>query len=355
MRRHTLPSAVAAFMLVASPAGATTVAVQSDGATVRKDCAGGDAAIAGSRNTVAFAGACRSLQVRGDSNVVEIVLGPAAAIDIAGAGNRISVAPVAGAAPSVVVSGGRTTLSAASSSGSVAVVAAGPIALIGDHQDITLDCTGQKVTIQGNASRYTLHGGCSALSAHGAGNTIVAALRPMAPVEVEGNDSRLSYSVVGQGGPPVLAMRGVNAAATPDAPLQAVSPSVPVAVAVPVLAAPVLGVPMLGVPMLMHDLGGKVEARGTAVTLLADALFLSGSADIAPTGERSLSRLADLIAQIHPSGLCLIGTDPADAGLAARRTAAIAALLAARHVSVKTTQVHTVIAGAAAVKTLILR
>ncbi len=345
MRRHALLFAVAAFVLLATSVGAATVAVQSDGATVRKDCAGGDAAIAGSRNTVAFAGACRSLQVRGDGNVVEIVLGPAANVDIAGTGNRIGVAPVAGAAPGVVVSGGRTTLSTASSPGSVAVAAAGPIILTGDHQEITLDCTGQKVAIQGNASRYTLHGGCSALSAHGEGNTIVAALRPMAPVEVEGNASRLSYSVVGQGGPPVLAVRGLNAAATPDAPLQAVLPPMPVAVTAPVP----------GVPMLMHDLGGKIEARGTAVALSADALFLSGSADIAPAGERSLSKLADLIAQIHPSGLRLTGTDSADAELAARRTAAVAAFLAARHVPVKTTQVHTVVAGAAAVKALILR
>jgi len=76
------------------------------------------------------------------------------------------------------------------------------------------------------------------------------------------------------------------------------------------------------VPILMHDLQGKVEEPGTLVSFRGEQLFDGGGSlrdDAAPR----LAMLAGLIDQIHPSGVRVTVTDPADADLARQRASVL--------------------------------
>jgi len=333
--------------VLAQAARAEPVAVRAEAQTLSVDCAGGDAEVGGNRNIVTFTGSCRSLTLRGDANKVTIDLASGARLDIEGNGNTIRYSVGGGREPTVRVSGSDTDLASIGITPSPAP-SADPVRLTGDNQRLELDCTGRDVDIQGNRSRYRLRGGCKSLTAHGEANTVQAELQPHAKVEIEGNGTVLSYSVAGGGADADIVVRGADSRAVRVAGLDAAPPAVPAPppaavpppasvatpaapvpappVSSPAPANPVAGAPP-SVPVLMHDLQGKVVASGTLVTFPAETLF-DGGGSLRDGAGAPLGRLAALILQIHPSGVRVTASDPADVEMARQRASAVQIWLA---------------------------
>ncbi len=351
-----LLACLATLPLLGKPARADPVTVRAEAQTLSVDCAGQDAEIGGNRNTVTFTGACRSLTLRGDANRVAIALASGARLDVEGNGNTIRYSVAGGGQePAVRVSGSNTDL-AATGPTAPQPPSSDPVRLTGDNQRLAVDCSGRDVDIQGNRARYVLRGGCKSLSVHGEGNTVQAELQPLAKVVIEGNATVLTYSVTGGGGDADITVRGTDSravraaslgaapvAATPAAPpapapppppspspsQQAVAPApAPAPTPAPGIA-PGPAVPSASVPQLMHDLQGKVVAAGTLVSFSQDMLF-DGTGALHDDAAKRLGMLAALIGQIHPSGLRVTATDPANAEAAKSRARAVAAWLAER-------------------------
>jgi hypothetical protein len=331
-----LVSTVALAAALPQAARAEPVAVRAEAQTLSVDCAGGDAEVGGNRNTVTFTGACRSLTLRGDANKVTIDLASAARLDIEGNGNTIRYSVGGGREPTVRVSGSNTDLASVGITPAPAP-SADPVRLTGDNQRLELDCTGRDVDIQGNRSRYRLRGGCKSLTAHGEANTVQAELQPRAKVEIEGNGTVLSYSVAGGGADADIVVRGADSRAVRvaglDAPPASAAPAVPAPP--PVAAAPLpspappnpAAAAPPSVPVLMHDLQGKVVASGTLVTFPAETLF-DGGGSLRDGAGSPLGKLAALILQIHPSGVRVTASDPADIEMARQRVGSVQAWLA---------------------------
>jgi hypothetical protein len=320
--------AVASLAIPTSPTWAEPVSVRAEAQTLSVDCAGGDAEIGGNRNTVTFTGACRSLTLRGDANHVAIDLATGANLDVEGNGNTIRYSIGGGGRePTVRVSGSNTDLASTGITPTPAP-SADPLRLTGDSQNLQLDCAGRAVDIQGNRSRYRLSGGCASLSAHGEANTVSAEMRPGAKVEIEGNGTTLSYSITGGEADADIVVRGadsravrvggIDATPTPAAPPAAppAPPPSPIAPPAPPPAAPAAALP--GVPQLMHDLQAKVVENGTLVAFPAETLF-DGGGSLRDGSSGALTKLAALIVQIHPSGVRVTATDPADIEMARQR------------------------------------
>lgn len=348
-----LPLLAGLFCALAAPA-ASAATVLAEAATRVLECAGGDAAIEGSHNTITFTGACRSLSVRGDLNTVTIELAPGAVFDIQGNANRVrySFTPP----PLLRVSGRGTDIAPLGDPSANSM----PVALTGDGAALDLDCAGRDVVIHGNKSAYTLRGGCRSLAASGDGNTIRAELRPDASAVISGNDTALAYTVLGAGDPPVsvrgLGSHAERAAGKPAAfagstvpmpPASGAAAADPVPLPDPLaLATPLPGntaaapasPPSVSAPrlsVLVHALGARVVAGGTQVSTSADDLFLPGSDTLRHGAEPRLRELVQLSGMVQPSAVRVVASDPSDSELAGRRAHALQAWLTANGVGVK--------------------
>ena len=89
---------IAGIVLLASlgPAHAQGVTVSQSTASVSADCAGGDAVIQGSRNSITLHNSCRSVTVNGSGNSITVDLQARGSITLNGAGNTVSYRPVGG-------------------------------------------------------------------------------------------------------------------------------------------------------------------------------------------------------------------------------------------------------------------
>jgi hypothetical protein len=290
-----------ATLACGSPAWADGPVVRAEASTASVACAGAPAEVNGGRNTLTFTGACKSLQVRGEANNVTVALAPGALIDIEGNGNQVHF--TAAAAPRLKISGSHNQV--LPQPGAPAP-AADTAKLSGDDLDVALDCHGSSVTLQGVRVHYQLRGACKALTVRGEANIVQAEFAPKAQVLVEGNGITLTYTVVGNGAAPDIAVHGMGSSvqragatsATPAAAAQATD----------------------SVPQLMHALDATVVKTGVLVKL-PEAVFTG--ATVAPAGEGQLGKLAALIGMIHPAGLQMTGHDPADPVLAAQRVALV--------------------------------
>ena len=81
MRRSFVLCAVAVLGL-AGEAWAQSPVLQGDGSTRSAVCSNADAVVSGNRNKITFTGSCTGLQIRGEGNVVSVVLAAHALIDI---------------------------------------------------------------------------------------------------------------------------------------------------------------------------------------------------------------------------------------------------------------------------------
>jgi outer membrane protein OmpA-like peptidoglycan-associated protein len=89
---------IAGIVLLAGlgPAHAQGVTVSQSTASVSADCAGGDAVIQGSRDSISLRNSCRSVTVNGSGNSITADLQAGWSITLNGAGNTVSYRPVGG-------------------------------------------------------------------------------------------------------------------------------------------------------------------------------------------------------------------------------------------------------------------
>lgn len=199
-----MPRAIAMLLsLAAAPAVAQT-AVRGDGQAVTADCAGGEALIEGSRNTVTFRGACRALVLRGDANRVAVELAPSAPVRVEGQGNRVAWTQAgAGPAPSATVAG-QDSLAAPAGAGQPA----DRLVLRGDDLQLQADCAGRDVLIEGLRGNLRLVGGCRSVTVRGELALVQAELLPGSRVLIEGGGNLVAYALTRQGAVPTVTIRG---------------------------------------------------------------------------------------------------------------------------------------------------
>jgi outer membrane protein OmpA-like peptidoglycan-associated protein len=242
--------------------------VSQSGAAVAEDCAGGDAVVRGSGDSINFRDACRSLTVNGSGNSIRVDLLPGGTITLNGSGNTLSYVPPAGAQDVAVTENGQgnTVTRVAGNAPSAAIVTGGlsihgsdgasvqigpngivatpapgngPNAVItpggiiagtgvttgappaiattpgqlmlsGDGQNRDMACNRAKVFINGNNGRFTLRDGCSELYVRGDNNIVHVELAPATQIGISGDNSTVYFRVAPAGPDPALLISGEN-------------------------------------------------------------------------------------------------------------------------------------------------
>lgn len=204
--------------------------VAQSGTAATADCAGGDATVNGSGDTITFRNSCRTLTVNGTGNRVSYTpVGGTqdAAVTYHGQGNTVehlaalpngTAAIIAGPSPGVSVRGtngetvqigpnGVVAVPAPGTGGAVTItpggiavapgvtttaptVATGPgqLMLSGDRQNRDASCSGATVYISGDNGKFTLRGGCKALFIRGDHNIAHVELMPGAQIAIQGDN-----------------------------------------------------------------------------------------------------------------------------------------------------------------------
>lgn len=197
MRSHVgvaMIAAAAALSLQASPAWAQYADIRADGVRQTVACEGLEASVQGNGDRVRFAGACRSLDLRGDGDHVEIGIVPGGRISVEGNGDHV-IYHVAGAGePSVAVDGeGSDVRPGAPQAAAEAPPGGGSLDLTGESQRRDADCTGRDVTIEGSSSTFVLHGGCRSVTLSGSSDSVQAEMLPGGQIRVTGDSDTLTW------------------------------------------------------------------------------------------------------------------------------------------------------------------
>ena len=185
-----------------------------------------------------------------------------------------------------------------------------PLVIAGDGQRQTIDCAGQDVEIQGSNTHNTLHGGCRSLRIIGSNNVVDAALEPGTRISMQGNDNQVAFVLTAPGPNPLVSIAGNNDRAwhvqqLGDAPGSGVEVT---QAGIAVHGGPGARVTeMRSVPELMQQLGAVQTPQGTLVQLSNDVLFNFDSDAIRPNAALKLMQLSQLIDQLHPPGLRIVG------------------------------------------------
>lgn len=207
-----------------------------------------------------------------------------------------------------------------------------PLVIAGDAQRQTVDCAGQDVEIQGSNTHNTLHGGCRSLRIIGSNNVVDAALQPGTRISMEGNDNQVAFVLTAPGTNPLVSIAGANDRAWH---VQQLGDAPDTGVEVTQAGIAIHGGPgarlteMPSVPELMHQLGAVETPQGTLVQLSNDVLFSFDSDAIRSDAALKLLQLSQLIDQLHPPGLKIvgntdnIGSDPYNMNLSLRRAQSV--------------------------------
>lgn len=193
------------LLLISAPVLAQSAAVRADGQVVEADCAGGEALIEGSRNTVTLRGACRALFLRGDANRVAVELAPSASVRVEGQGNRVTWTLAGPGLPPVVSVSGRDSVAAPASTTAPSPARLG---LRGNDLQLQADCSGRDVLIEGLRSNLRLLGGCQSVTIRGELALVQAELQPGSRVLIEGGGNLVAYALTRQGAVPTVTIRG---------------------------------------------------------------------------------------------------------------------------------------------------
>ena len=219
--------AVIAACMVAGNALAQTpeLLFQAEAQTLSGTCAGQPVRLEGNHNTVALAGACRSLLLKGVANTVRLRVVPGGTIHVEGSANRVSFT-AAGAPPTLEALGpdNEVTQAADAAPPPPATQAAPPppmakpaavpaLALAGDDRQRIADCTGLDVTVTGKRSAYALQGACRSLTVQGDLLTVRADLAPGARIAITGQGNIVTWSVRRNARPPAVVVRGAGSRA----------------------------------------------------------------------------------------------------------------------------------------------
>jgi outer membrane protein OmpA-like peptidoglycan-associated protein len=257
--------------LAGGPAHAQGTTVAQSGTAVTADCAGGDATLNGSGDSIIFRNTCRTLTVNGSGNTIQIELTSAGAITLNGTGNRVSYMPIGGSAAATVtdhgqgnsvvqvsaLGGGTTTIIGSTAApgslsvrgangesvqigpggviavpapgtGSMAAIAPGAsvvapggavatqpgqLVLSGDGQNRDMSCGGASVYISGDRGHFTLRGGCTVVYIRGDHDQVHAELTPGAEIGIQGDDVVVYVVLTGAGPSPRLLVTGENSRA----------------------------------------------------------------------------------------------------------------------------------------------
>ena len=206
---------------------AADILFQAEAQALSASCAGQAVRLEGNHNTVALAGQCASLLVKGVANVIQLGIAGGGLIHIEGSENRVRFS-VTGAGPAIEILGPDNEAlpgnlprpasatpvpppqpSPAVASKPATPPAAGiPLQLSGDDQQRLVDCAGRDVVVTGSRSAYVISGLCHALVVRGDLLTVQAVIQPGARISVSGRGSVVSWAVPRKGRPPVSIVRG---------------------------------------------------------------------------------------------------------------------------------------------------
>jgi outer membrane protein OmpA-like peptidoglycan-associated protein len=157
----------------------------------------------------------------------------------------------------------------------------GPLIVEGNAQSRTLDCTGRDVVVRGERNQLTFTGGCRSLEVQGNTSEIRAELAPGARVSLRGETLDLRWTLLGDGPPPRIATDGRQIR------VEQAAASAPASRA-----------------------GGPTRrdtARGITLNLSGDVLFPFGSDRLRPEAAAGLQEVADLIRDLRPRGITIVG------------------------------------------------
>jgi outer membrane protein OmpA-like peptidoglycan-associated protein len=158
----------------------------------------------------------------------------------------------------------------------------GPLIVEGDAQVRTLDCAGRDVVVRGDRNRLTFTGGCRSLDVEGGTSEIRAELAPAARVRLRGDTLDLRWSLAGDGPPPRIMTEGSQ-------------------VRVEQVASVVPG--SRGGPQVTR----RQTDRGVALNLSGDVLFPFGADRLRPEAAEGLREVADLIRDLRPRSITIVG------------------------------------------------
>lgn len=180
----------------------------------------------------------------------------------------------------------------------------GPLIVEGNAQARTLDCAGRDVVVRGERNRLAFTGGCRSLEVQGSTSEIRAELMPNARVVLRGETLDLRWSLAGDGPPPRVATDGRQ-------------------IRVEQVAGAAVA-PARGSGLSRRDTG-----RGIALNLSGDVLFPFGADRLRPEAAQGLQEVADLIRDLRPRSITIvghtdsIGDEAANRDLSLRRARAV--------------------------------
>jgi outer membrane protein OmpA-like peptidoglycan-associated protein len=157
----------------------------------------------------------------------------------------------------------------------------GPVIVEGNAIARTLDCTGRDVIVRGERNRLAFTGGCRSLEVQGSTSEIRAELAPGARVNLRGETLDLRWALTGDGPPPRIAYEGRQIRIEQVA-MQA-------------------AVPRPG------GVARRETARGVNLNLSGDVLFPFGSDRLRPEAAAGLQEVAELIRDLRPRTVTIVG------------------------------------------------
>jgi outer membrane protein OmpA-like peptidoglycan-associated protein len=228
---------------------------------------------------------------------------------------------------------GQGTLGSVAVGGSLAAPGGPPpIVIAGSGVGQSADCAGRDVEIDGSGGNHVLRGGCRSIAIRGSNNVVNAEILPGTRIAMMGSDNQVAFVLTEPGPDPIVSVAGSNDRAWRVQRLGA-APNSGIEVGAAGIAVPggagARVTEMPSVPQLMQQLGAVQTEQGTLVQMSNDVLFNFDSAAIRPDAALKLTQLAQLIDQLHPPGLRIvgnadnIGTDPYNMALSLRRARSV--------------------------------
>ncbi len=171
----------------------------------------------------------------------------------------------------------------------------GPMIVEGNALSRSFDCTGRDVVVRGERNQLAFTGGCRSLEVQGSTSEIRAELAPGARVSLRGETLDLRWALIGDGPPPRIASEGRQLR--------------------------VEQVAAFSGPATRQGTGiaRRETARGIALNLSGDVLFPFGSDRLRPEAAAGLQEVADLIRDLRPRGVTIVGHTDAVGDEAANR------------------------------------
>lgn len=158
----------------------------------------------------------------------------------------------------------------------------GPLIVEGNALSRTLDCAGRDVVVRGQRNELTLTGGCRSLEVEGGTSEIRAELSPGARVRLRGDTLDLRWSLAGDGPPPRISAEGAQ-----------------------IRVEQVTSVAPAG--RSGQRLTRRETERGVTLNLSGDVLFATGSDRLRPEAAQGLEEVADLIRDLRPRSMTVVG------------------------------------------------